>query len=121
MTEDLLEAIETAFGGDPDAVEEAFSEDAVLVDRTSGDRAEGLDEIRDLLAELASRRGVMRIEDVLADEEIAAVRYALSFRADARQYAQRGTAWLTLDRGLVGTWDATWYESQEDLAARDGD
>lgn len=121
MTEDLLEAIESAFAGDPDGTDEAFSEDAVLVDHTSGDRAEGVDEIRDLLAEFAGRRGVMQIEDVLADDDLAAVRYSLFFRADAHQYAQRGTAWLTFDRGLVATWDATWYEAEVDLDAWDGD
>lgn len=121
MDEALLEQLEAAFGGDPDAVENAFSEDAVLVDHTSGDRADGLDEILELLGELGGRRGVMQIEDVLADEELAAIRYALFFRADAHQYAQRGTAWVTFDRGLVATWEATWFESQEDLSAWDGD
>ena len=121
MTEELLDAIERAFAGDPDGADEAFSETAVLVDHTSGDRADGLDEIRDLLAEFAGRRGIMRIEDVLADDELAAIRYALFFRADAHQYAQRGTAWVTFDRGLIGTWNATWYETEVDLDPWDGD
>lgn len=121
MTEELLQRLELAFAGDPDGAEEAFDEDAVLIDRTSGDRAEGIDAIRELLAEFAGRRGVMRIEDVLADEDLAAIRYALFFRADAHQYAQRGTAWVTFDRGLVASWEATWYESEEGLDAWDGD
>ena len=121
MDEELLVRIEAAFGGDPDAAENAFSEDAVLVDHTSGDRADGIDAIVELLGELAGRRGVMEVEDVLADEDLAAVRYALYFRADAHQYAQRGTAWVTFDRGLVASWEATWYESTEDLSAWDGD
>lgn len=121
MTEELLEQLERAFAGDPDAVEEVFDEEATFVDHTSGDVANGVDEIRELLAEFAGRRGVMQVEDVLADEDLAAIRYALYFRADADQFAQRGTAWVTFDRGLIGSWEATWYESAEDKSAWDGD
>lgn len=115
MNEELLEHLERAFAGDPDAVEECFDQEAVLIDHTSGDRAEGVDAIRELLAEFGGRRAVMQIEDVLADEDLAAIRYALFFRADAEQFAQRGTAWVTFDRGLVGSWETTWFESIEDL------
>lgn len=107
--------------GDPDAPDEVFTDDVELVDHTSGEVVTGLDEVRETWAEFAGRRAIATVDEVLADETRAAVRYTIRFRADAHQYAQQGTAWVTLDGDRISSWDAVWVEATSDLAPWDGD
>jgi hypothetical protein len=107
--------------GDPDAPDEVFTDDVVVVDRTSGERHDGLDEVREVWAEFAGRRAVATVDEVLGDDERAAVRFTVQFRADAHQYAQVGTAWADLDGDRIASWDVVWAEREADLSAWDGD
>ncbi len=107
--------------GDPDAPDAVFTDDVVVVDRTSGDRHDGLDQAREAWAEYAGRRAVATIEEVLGDDERAAVRFTVRFRADAHQYAQVGTGWADLEDGRIAAWDVVWAEADADLEAWDGD
>ena len=107
--------------GDPDAPDEVFTDDATVVDRTSGEQHDGIDEVREVWAEYAGRRAIATIDEVLGDDERAAVRFTLRFRADAHQYAQVGTGWADLDGDRIAAWDVVWVERQEDLEAWDGD
>lgn len=129
MSDDLpapFDALARAMAGDPDAPDEVFTDDIAFHDRTSGDELDGIDEVREVWAEYAGRRAVVEFDEILVGEgsdaeERAAVRFTVWFRADAHQYAQRGTAWVGLDGGRISEWDAVWVESEEDLTAWSGD
>ncbi len=116
-----FDRLEEVLAGDPDAPDEVFTDDVTVVDRTSGETFEGLDEVREVWAEYAGRRAIATVDEVLGDDERAAVRFTLRFRADAHQYAQTGTGWADLDDGRIASWDVVWVERQEDLDAWDGD
>lgn len=116
-----FDRLAAVLGGDPDAPDEVFTDDVVLVDRTAGESADGLDEVREVWAEFAGRRAVVTIDEVLGDDERAAVRFTVRFRADAHQYAQAGTAWVDLDGDRIASWDVVWTEVTEDLSAWQGD
>lgn len=107
--------------GDPDAPDEVFTDDVVLVDHASGERADGLDEVRETWAEFAGRRAVATVDEVLGDEERAAVRFTIQFRADAHQYAHVGTAWADLEDDRIASWEVVWVEVEQDLSAWGGD
>lgn len=107
--------------GDPDAPDEVFTDDVRLTDLTSREQADGLDEVREVWAEFAGRRAVATIDEVLGDDERAAVRFTLRFRADAHQYAQTGTAWVDLEDDRIASWEVVWAELDEDLSAWGGD
>lgn len=107
--------------GDPDAPDDVFTDDVRLVDHASGEQADGLAEVREFWAEFAGRRAVATVDEVLGDDERAAVRFTIRFRADAHQYAQTGTAWADLEDDRIASWDVVWAEVDEDLAAWGGD
>lgn len=107
--------------GDPDAPDEVFTDDVVLVDHASGERADGLDEVRETWAEFAGRRAVATVDEVIGDEDRAAVRFTIQFRADAHQYAHVGTAWADLEDDRIASWEVVWVEVEQDLSAWGGD
>lgn len=107
--------------GDPDAPDDVFTDDVVVVDRTTGDRHDGIDAAREAWTEYAGRRAVATVDEVLGDDERAAVRFTLRFRADAHQYAHVGTGWADLADDRIAAWDVVWAEDTTDLAAWDGD
>lgn len=127
MSDDLaglpapFDRLADVLAGDPDAPDEVFTDDVRLVDHPSGERAEGLDEVRETWAEFAGRRAVATIDEILGDDERAAVRFTIRFRADAHQYAHVGTAWADLDGDRISSWEAVWVEIDEDLSAWAGD
>ena len=106
--------------GDPDAPDAVFTDDVTVVDHTSGERHDGIDQVRGAWAEYAGRRAVATIDEVIGDEDRAAVRFTVRFRADAHQYAQRGTGWADLDDDRIATWDVVWVETEEDPATGTG-
>lgn len=116
-----FDRIADVLAGDPDAPDEVFDDHVHLVDRTAGEVHVGLDAVRELWAEFAGRRPIATVDEVLGDEERAAVRFTVRFRADAHQYAQVGTAWVDLDGDRITSWDVVWAETTEDLEAWDGD
>lgn len=116
-----FDRLHEVLAGDPDAPDEVFTDDVTVVDRTSGQRFDGIDEVREVWAEYAGRRAIATVDEVLGDDERAAVRFTLQFRADAHQYAQVGTGWADLDDGRIASWDVVWVERQEDLDPWAGD
>jgi ketosteroid isomerase-like protein len=112
-----VEALRLAMQGDIDAVDDAFTEDVVFVDTTSGEQFDGIDEVREVWAEMAGRRAMAEVEVVDATDDTAALRYVIRFRADAHQYAQRGAAAAYLDAGRIRSWRSSWVEVDEDLGA----
>lgn len=121
MTNLPVDAVVRAMQGDIDAVDEAFTDDVEFVDATSGDEFHGIDEVREVWAEMAGRRAIADVEVVDAGDDYAALRYVLRFRADAHQYAQRGEAATTLEGGRIRTWRSSWVEVEEDLSAWNDD
>ena len=107
--------------GDPDAPDAVFTADVVVVDRTSGERHDGLDEAREAWAAYAGRRAVATVDEILGDDERAAVRFTVRFRADAHQYAHAGTGWADLEDGRIASWEVVWVETDADPATPDGD
>lgn len=103
--------------GDPDAPDLVFTDDVTVLDRTSGEQHDGLDEAREVWAEFAGRRAIATIDEVLGDEDRAAIRFTVRFRADAHQYAQIGTAWADLDGDRITSWDVVWAEAEQDRTA----
>lgn len=114
-------ALRRTMQGDIDAADDTFTEDVTFRDRTTGDELEGIDEVREVWAEMAGRRGVAEVELVTLSGDSAVVRFSLYFRADSHQYAQRGTAQVRVRDGLIHDWSSAWVESEEDLAAWEGD
>ena len=107
-------ALEQALAGDPDAVDEAFHPQAVLVDLVTGARLDGADEIRDHWGELAGRRARADIDEVLGDEERAAVRFTVRFHTDAHVYVRAGTLWAGLDGDRITEAELLWVERAGD-------
>lgn len=124
MTDELLpppfDRLGDALAGDPDAGDAVFTDDVVLVDHASGDRVDGLDAVREVFAEYAGRRAEATVDEVLGDDERAAVRFTIRFRADAHVYAQTGTAWVDLDGDRIASWESTWVEVEDEDVDGDG-
>jgi len=112
-----VEALRRAMQGDIDAVDDAFTDDVVFVDTTSGDEFDGIDEVREVWAEMAGRRGIAEVEVMDTTDDTAALHFVIRFRADAHQYAQRGAADVHLDGGRIRRWRSAWTEVEEDLTA----
>ncbi|WP_370326699.1 nuclear transport factor 2 family protein [Euzebya sp.] len=127
MTADELAALVVqAFTGDPDdLVDDAFADDAVLVE--PGEPAvEGPEAIRAWFSAYGGRREVARVDDVLLAADRGALSYAVWFRADAHAYGQHGRVLLTLDGpheagGRITRWDGVWTEVPSDLTPWGGD
>ena len=121
MVDDALpppfDRLPDVLAGDPDAPDEVFTDDVVVHDHTSGEEHDGIDAAREVWAEYAGRRAIATVDEVLGDDERAAVRFTVRFRADAHQYAQAGTAWVDLDGDRIRHWDAVWVERTEDRSA----
>ncbi len=118
----LLDAIEAGHTGDADAAVAVFAEAGRLRGNADEDWVNGESELLPHFLAYGGRREVFQIDEVLADDERAAVRFTLAFRADAHQYGQVGTAWITTDdAGKITTYDATWVEIEIDLAVWDED
>lgn len=112
-----VDAVIRAMQGDIDAVDDAFTEDVVFVDTTSGEEFHGIDEVREVWAEMEGRRAIAEVRVVDATDDTAALHYVIRFRADAHQYAQRGVATCWLEAGLIRSWRSAWGEVEEDLGA----
>lgn len=121
MTDVPVDALVRAMQGDVDAVDDVFTDDVVFVDTTSGDEFDGIDEVREVWAEMAGRRAIAEVEVVDATDDFAALRYVIRFRADAHQYAQRGAAATMLEGGRIRSWRSSWDEVEEDLSAWNDD
>lgn len=102
--------------GDIDAVDDVFTDDVVFVDTTTEDEFHGIDEVRDVWAEMAGRRAIAEVEVVDVTDDAADLRFVIRFRADAHQYAQRGEAALLLHAGRIRSWRSAWGEVEEDLS-----
>lgn len=121
MTDAPFDRLAAVLAGDPDAPDDVFTDDAVVVDRTSGDTFEGLEEIREVWAEFAGRRPVVSIDRVDRAGDTGRVDFTVRFRADAHQYAQVGSATITMEGDRIAHWDGSWDEVTEDLSAWGGD
>lgn len=116
-----FDRLAAVLAGDPDAPDDVFTDDAVVVDRTSDEIFEGIDEIREVWAEFAGRRPVVTIDRVDRVGDTGRIDFTVRFRADAHQYAQVGSATITMEGDRIAHWDGSWDEVTEDLAAWDGD
>jgi hypothetical protein len=115
------DALVRAMQGDIDAIDEVFTDGVVFVDTTAGDEFDGIDEVREVWAEMAGRRAIAEVEVVHTTDDTAALRYVIRFRADAHQYAQRGAAAAWLEGGRIRSWRSSWVEVEEDLSAWNDD
>jgi hypothetical protein len=106
-----FDALPDALAGDPDAIAAVFTADVAFTDRTTGEDLADVAAVGDLWAEFAGRRAEASIEEVLADEERAAVAFTVAYQADAQHWVRHGTAWVTLDGDRIAEWDGVWADA----------
>lgn len=117
----LVEHLRDAFAGDPEAVAEVFTGDAVLVDTVGEPPRRGLDDIEDHFLEYGGRRSVFELHGTFGVGATLALRWTLHFRADAAAYAHHGWARIELRHGRIARWDGLWVEAASDLEVWGGD
>ena len=112
----LLGALRRAHEGDPDAAEDAFTDDVVYVDETEDVTLEGVDAVVEHLAALGGRRERFLVTGLDVRGARVVLSYDLCFQADADAFAQRGTARCTLAGPRVSHWRCRWEEVEIDRA-----
>ena len=115
VPEAVLAALTAAHQGDADAVDGAFTADAVMDD--DGLVLQGIDEIRNHFLAFGGRREKFEITDV----QTGHIHWRLHYRADASAFVQEGTARVVISDGLIAQWDSAWEERETGLDAWGGD
>jgi hypothetical protein len=120
---ELAALVVAALTGDPDdLVDEAFADDAVLLDQPGEPAAEGAEDIRMWFSAYGGRREVARVDDVFLAGDRGGLAFSVFFRADSHAYGQHGRVLLTLDReGRITRWDGAWAELPSTLEPWGGD
>ena len=106
-----FDALVDALSGDPDAIAAVFTDDVAFTDRTTGEDLDGVTAVGEHFTEFAGRRAEASIEEVLADEERAAVAFTVTYQADAQHWVRHGTAWVTVEDDRIAEWDAVWADT----------
>ena len=117
----VLAAVAAAFEGDADDLLGLCVTDVVFCELPGEPACHGVGETAEFFTAFGGRRERFLRGRVVADGDVAALEYAVAFRADAGAYGQHGMAMLELRDGLLASWHGVWVETRLDLTAWEGD